>query len=134
VFALGCYLAPKYELGIAIGATEEHAGFDETPTLAATAELIELAVSICPALSRAELGRVWASVRPGSADGLPLLGPLPERPGIVLATGHFRNGILLSLITAELVCSWVLERSQPLDVAPFRPDRFAEREVAAGRG
>ena len=134
VFALGCYLAPKYEMGIAIGATEERVGFDETPTLAGTAELIGMGVAICPELAGAELTRVWASLRPGSEDGVPILGPTPERPGIILATGHYRNGILLSLITAELVCNWVLERPQPVDVTAFRLDRFAGREVAARRG
>ena len=131
VFALGCYLAPKYEMGIAIGATEERAGFDETPTLAGTAELIEMALSICPALAGVELARVWASLRPGSEDGLPILGPVPGSPGIIVATGHYRTGILLSLITGELVCSWVLGRPQPVDATAFRPDRFVGREAAA---
>lgn len=123
-YAPGCYLAPKYELGIAIGATEEDAGFDERPTLAGPARLIRAAVEACPALAGAELARVWASVRPGSADGLPILGPVPDRPGLILATGHFRNGILLSLITGELVKNWVLGREQPLDLSPFLPGRF----------
>jgi glycine oxidase len=124
LFALDCYLVPKYELGIAIGATVEHAGFDETPTLAAAADLIRTAIEVCPRLGNAELVRTWASVRPGSADGLPLLGPLPEHPGIIVATGHYVNGILLSLITGELVANWVLGRPQPIDVEAFRLDRF----------
>lgn len=124
VFALNCYLVPKVELGIAIGASHEHAGFDETPTLDVTAQLIETAISVCPALQTAELRRVWASVRPGSADGLPILGPVSDRPGVILATGHYANGVLLSLITGELVANWLLERPQPVDVSPFSLERF----------
>lgn len=121
IYASGCYLAPKFEHGIAIGATEEHVGFDERSTLAAVAALIDAAVQACPALADAELARTWASLRPASADGLPILGPVPDRPGLILATGHFRNGILLSLISGELVANWVLGRSQPVDVSPFLP-------------
>lgn len=124
IYAPGVYLAPKYELGIAIGSTEEHAGFDERPTLGGVAGLIAAAVDACPILADAELAQVWASVRPGSADGLPILGPVPDRPGLILATGHFRNGVLLSLITGQLAANWVLERPQPIDVTPFSPARF----------
>jgi glycine oxidase len=124
VFGRGVYLVPKVELGIAIGATEEEAGFSETPTLGAALTLIEGAVAVCPVLRDAELSHVWASLRPGSADGYPILGPVPEQPQVVLATGHFKNGVMLSLITGELVAGWVLGRDPDLDVRPFSPDRF----------
>jgi glycine oxidase len=124
VYAPGCYLAPKYTQGIVIGATEEDTGFDEHPTLGAVADLIAAAIEVCPTLRDAEFTRVWASLRPCSADGLPLIGPVPERQGLFLATGHFRNGILLSLITAELIANWVLEQPQPFDVSPFLPSRL----------
>jgi glycine oxidase len=131
IYASGCYLAPKVELGIAIGATEEHLGFDERPTLAPVAALIGAAVRACPALADAELVGTWASLRPASADGLPILGPVPDRPGLIIATGHFRNGILLSLISGELVANWVLGRSQPVDVSPFLPRTMTAAEATA---
>lgn len=123
IFA-GCYLVPKYDLGIAIGASEEMNGFDETPTLEPAAQLIETAVAACPMLRDAELSRVWASIRPGTPDEEPILGPVAGRPGLILATGHHANGILLSLISGELVANWVLGRPQPFDVSAFRVERF----------
>jgi glycine oxidase len=80
---------------------------------------------VYPALHDAELVRTWAGLRPRTADGLPALGPPHSRPGTIIATGHFRNGVLLSLATAEAVVNWVLGRPQQIDLTAFRPDRFS---------
>jgi len=127
VFARGYYLVPKPEMGIAIGATVEDAGFSETPTLAATSTLIDAAIQTCPTMADATLIRAWAGVRPGSEDGMPFLGPVPSMPGLILATGHFREGILMGPITGQLVANWVLARPQPLDVRPFGVERRPSR-------
>jgi glycine oxidase len=124
VFLPGGYLAPKYEMGITIGATEEDAGFDERTTLSGTAALIRLGVEACPALADAELIRIWASLRPASGDGLPIIGPVPDMPRLIVASGHFRNGVLLSLITGRLVSDSIEGRWPALDLAPFSPGRF----------
>jgi glycine oxidase len=124
VFA-GCYLVPKPEQGIAIGATHIRTGFDEMPTVGGALDLLEVGVEAVPALGAAELSRVWSSVRPGTPDGLPILGPAECLPGLILATGHYAYGIALSLITAQVVRSFVLGTPPPVDVAAFRPERFA---------
>ena len=127
VFALGYYLVPKPEMGIAIGATIEDAGFSETPTLAATSTLIDAAIQTCPTMAEATLLRAWAGVRPASGDGIPFLGPVPSMPGLILATGHFREGILMGPITGQLVANWVLGRPQPLDMRAFGVERDPSR-------
>lgn len=119
IFA-GCYLVPKPEAGIAIGATYEDAGFDETPTIDGARELTAFAADAVPAIRDAALSRAWSSVRPVSLDGLPILGPVVSHPGLLIATGHGANGIALSLITGELVRSWVLGKPEPVDSRAFR--------------
>lgn len=123
VFA-GCYLVPKPEIGLAIGATYLRAGFDRTPTIGGALELLAAGVSAVPALRRAAFDRVWSSLRPGTPDGIPILGPVRSLRGLILATGHSAYGITLSLITGELVRNWVLERTQPFPTDAFSFDRF----------
>jgi len=125
VFA-GEYLVPKGVAGLAVGATVEDAGFDETPTVGAIRDLMGAALDAVPILKEAEFLRAWAGVRPAAADGLPILGPHPDHPGLLLATGHFRNGVHLSLITGELVTDWVLGRPEQVDSVAFRLQRFSE--------
>lgn len=123
----GCYLVPKPEAGIAIGATYEEAGFDETPTIGGAQELSALATDALPALRDAPFSRAWASVRPVTHDGLPILGPVVSHPGLLIATGHGAYGIALSLITAELVRSWVLGKPEPVDSRAFRLEGREDR-------
>jgi glycine oxidase len=66
----------------------------------------------------------YGCLRPASADGLPLLGPVPGRPGLILATGHFRNGILLAPITGQLIAELIVGGAPSISLAPFRPDRL----------
>jgi glycine oxidase len=128
VFA-GCYLVPKPEQGIAIGATLLQAGFDETPTVGGALELLTIAVDAVPALRSAELSAAWSSVRPSTPDGLPILGPVPHLPGLILATGHYAVGIALSPITAELVRSWVMGTPLPVETDAFRVERFLDQNA-----
>jgi glycine oxidase len=123
VFA-GCYLVPKPEIGLAIGATYVRAGFDERPTIGGALELLPRAADAVPALKRVPFDRAWSSLRPGTHDGAPILGPAGDRGGLIIATGHSAYGIALSLITGELVANWVLGRPQPLPTEAFSPHRF----------
>ncbi len=120
----GAYLVPKPGGGVLVGATEEpEAGFDPRVTLGAVARLSRAAVGLVPALAGAELVETWAGFRPATPDRLPVLGPLPGRPDVWVASGHFRNGILLSALSGELVARGLVDR-QPLPAA-LAPDRFA---------
>ena len=119
------YLVPKPDGTLILGATQEDAGFDSRNTLGGLTYLAGGGQRIAPALADATFLRAWSGLRPGSADGLPLLGPVPGRPEVLLATGHFRNGILLSGITGRIIADLICHGSTEFDLTAFRPDRFA---------
>ncbi|MGQ0553104.1 MAG: glycine oxidase ThiO [Planctomycetota bacterium] len=113
------YLVPRLDGRILVGSTMEDAGFEEVTTAQALQRLRADARAILPATAQMEEESAWAGLRPGTADRMPYLGPVPECPGLVLATGHFRNGILLAPITALLVADVVAERPAMVDLSPY---------------
>jgi glycine oxidase len=117
------YVIPRASGEHIIGSTVEFVGFDKQVSVEAVEGLLARAMALVPALRDAELAASWACLRPAAADGLPVLGAVPKRPGLVVATGHYRNGILLAPITGKLVAELVItgKTSMPLD--PFRPGR-----------
>jgi glycine oxidase len=117
------YMIPRASGEHIIGATVEYVGFDKRVTVEGIASLLADATRIVPALREAEMVTSYGCLRPASTDGLPLLGPVPGRPGLVLATGHFRNGILLAPITGRLIAEWILSGRPSMPLDPFRPDR-----------
>ncbi len=118
------YLVPRAGGRVLVGATVEEAGFDTRVTLGGVASLARAACDGVPALAGAAVLRSWAGLRPGTPDGLPILGAVDGADGLVLATGHFRNGILLAPITARLLADLILDgRVAPL-LAPFTLGRF----------
>ena len=119
------YLVPRADGTIYVGATQEEAGFDRRVTLAGIEELVNDAATIAPALRNAELLSAGVGLRPGSADGLPAIGPAPGDERLLIAAGHFRNGILMSLITGRLLTALVGGQTPELPLAPFSPARFA---------
>lgn len=106
----GCYLVPKPDGSVVAGSTEEEVGFDARPTAGGIGDLLDFATRAVPALAEATVGRTWAALRPATPDGRPLIGPALELPGLIVATGHNRVGILLAPITADLVAR-VLRRA-----------------------
>lgn len=130
VFAGHGYLVPRADGTVYVGATQEEAGFDRRVTAAGAGELATLAGTLAPALAGAEFLRAGAGLRPGSADGLPVLGPAPNHENLLIAAGHFRNGILMSLVTGSIISALATGEAPALDLAPFDPARFA---VSAGR-
>ena len=116
------YLVPRGRR-ILVGATVEHTGFRKEVTAAGVAELLAAAIGLAPSLARARVTGSWSGLRPGTPDDLPVLGESPIR-GLFLATGHFRNGILLAPLTALLLAdavTGVLSR----DLSLFSLERFA---------
>jgi glycine oxidase len=83
-----------------------------------------MATALVPSLRLAEVASAWAGLRPGSPDGLPIIGRLPGRENVYVATGHFRNGILLAPITGKLVSQLILEGRPEMSLKPFDPARF----------
>jgi glycine oxidase len=113
------YMVPKRDGRVIVGATEEPGVHDRRTTLGGVAELSRAAVKLIPRLSEALFAGTWGGLRPGTPMGRPILGPVDGREGLLLATGHFRNGVLLSVVTGELVSALALGEDPPTDVSPF---------------
>ena len=122
------YLVPRADGTIVVGATAEEAGFDVRPRAGAVYELLRDAQSLVPAISEAELLEVCTGLRPGSPDNAPIIGTAAD--GLILATGHYRNGILLAPVTADGVAALVADGELPAVLAPFTPQRFAAVRAA----
>ena len=106
------YLVPWEDSSLLIGATSEDAGFDERPTAGGVQGLLRSAIELIPQLADATFVGVRVGLRPASRDGLPILRPSAADPRLVYATGHFRNGVLLAPLTAELVARYLLSGEQ----------------------
>ncbi|HLZ13597.1 MAG TPA: glycine oxidase ThiO [Candidatus Acidoferrum sp.] len=128
------YLVPRNDGRILAGATVEYKGFDKTLTAGGQRKLFSAAIELVPALENARVEEAWAGLRPDSPDHLPILGPA-DLPGLLVATGHFRSGVLLTPITAKLVREWITTGSVSQDWDRFSPLRFAamqkQNEAAA---
>lgn len=122
------YLVPRVDGRIVAGSTVEEAGFDERVTAAGLSKILDSALAICPELGGAEVIETWAGLRPGTPDDLPILGPA-DCEGLWIATGHYRNGILLAPATANLFRNWIVCANPGVDVAAFSPSRFARHEM-----
>lgn len=109
-----CYIVPWKDGSLLAGATVEEAGFDERPTTSAVTDLMQAASDLLPAVREAACRHVRVGLRPACPDGLPLVGRSQRWPSLVYATGHFRNGVLLAPLTADLVAGLILDnRSDP---------------------
>jgi glycine oxidase len=111
-----------------VGATVEDIGFDKTVEASVIGRLHRSAAALVPELATATIAESWAGLRPGTPDNLPLIG-MTETPGAFIATGHFRNGILLAPVTAQLVSDLIVGRPPGLDLSAFSPSRFAAPAV-----
>jgi glycine oxidase len=123
----GGYLVPRGDGRYYLGATMEERGFDTAITALGVYELLREAAEVLPGILELEIEEHFAGLRPGSADNAPIVGTDPADERIVWATGHFRNGILLCPVTADLVADELT--GAPGDHA-FRPDRFGPPVVA----
>jgi len=117
------YLVPRNDGRIVAGATVEYAGFDKRTTAGGIEKILSAAIDLAPGLANARIEETWAGLRPDSPDHLPILGPT-DIDGLVMATGHFRSGILLTPITARLIREWVTEQRVSVDWDRFSPLRF----------
>jgi glycine oxidase len=115
------YVVPRASGETVLGATVEDAGFDDAPTDAATELLLRQAIRAVPAVADLEVVEASASLRPGTPDDGPLIG---EWEGLLVASGHYRNGILLAPITAEAIAALLAGEEPPPETAAFDPRRF----------
>ena len=130
IWGKDCYVVPWQDGTVLVGATVEEVGFDERTTAAGVRDLLEAVCELLPEAWGATFVDARAGLRPASADGLPVVGRSSTVPGLVYATGHFRNGILLAPLTASLVADLILEnRDEDPALAlmsPARPGTDAE--------
>lgn len=124
VWGKGGYLVPRLNGGLIVGSTVEYVGFEKSVTLEGIRRLSELTLSLLPGLAPQPFTRAWAGLRPHSKDGLPLIGPLTDLEGLSIATGHFRNGILLGPLTGRLVSESILGEQTSFPLEAFSPKRF----------
>ena len=117
------YLVPRADGEVVVGATVEERGFDTEVTGGAVHELLRAAIELVPDVAELALVETAAGLRPGTPDNAPLLGATAIE-GLVLATGHFRNGILLAPVTADAVVDLLATGEVPAGMAPFSPRRF----------
>jgi glycine oxidase len=119
------YLVPRSDGRIIAGSTIERTGFDHDVTAGGIRKILRGALLLVPALENARIEETWAGLRPDSPDHLPIIGPT-DIDGLLVATGHFRSGILLAPITARLIGEWVTKQKVSLDWERFSPMRFVE--------
>jgi glycine oxidase len=122
---LDAYLVPRADGRLVVGATVEERGWDTTVTAGGVHELLRAAYELLPGTAELELTETIAGLRPGSPDNAPLIGR-SEVEGLLLATGHYRNGVLLTPVTADAIAALVTGEALPSWAEPFRPTRFAE--------
>jgi glycine oxidase len=119
------YLVPRDDGRILVGATVEHVGFDRVVHEPVIQRLLDAAIALVPALKQHEVLEKWSGLRPDSPDHLPILGPT-DVDGLLIATGHFRNGILLAPITAQIICEYTQTQRIDAEYQPFSPMRFVK--------
>lgn len=117
------YLIPRSDGRLLVGATVEEAGFDKRTDSATMQRFHRAALALVPKLADAKILEDWAGLRPGTPDALPILGAA-QTPGYFVATGHFRDGILLAPVTAQIMANVITGGSIGFDLAPFSPARF----------
>ncbi|HTE88073.1 MAG TPA: glycine oxidase ThiO [Terriglobales bacterium] len=117
------YLVPRSDGRILIGATVEEAGYDKRTDADTIQRLHQAAIDLVPALKPARVLEAWAGLRPGTPDDLPILGATAT-PGYFVATGHFRNGILLAPVTAHVMAQVMTGVKSEYDISAFSPGRF----------
>jgi glycine oxidase len=125
LWAPGAYLVPRRDGRLLIGATVEEKGYDTTLTAGGVLTLLEAAWRAVPAVEELPIDEMWVGHRPGSRDDAPILGPGPI-DGLVYATGHHRNGILLTPVTADAIVRLVLDGMADPAIRPFGVERFAD--------
>jgi glycine oxidase len=121
-----CYLVPRDDGRVLVGATVEFVGYRREVTAGAVRDLLDAAIELVPSLEHAAVRDAWSSFRPYTPDELPLLGRTRVK-GLLLATGHYRNGILLAPITAEILTAIATGTEPPVDVTPFEASRLTAR-------
>jgi len=124
------YVIPRLGGLLIAGSTSEKAGYDKRVTAGGVASIVQRAAEILPCFGDLAVTETWAGLRPSSPDGLPILGPDPQISGLVYATGHYRNGILLTPVTAKAIGELLLKGESSVNLSPFGVERFTRPQAA----
>jgi glycine oxidase ThiO len=114
---------PRPDGSLVLGVTVEEAGFDDRVTLGGLRQILHQVCAVAPAVGRLPLARAWAGLRPATPDGWPYMGPVPPLQNLWVSTGHFRKGILLAPLCAQLMARSILANHLDDDLQPFKPTR-----------
>jgi glycine oxidase len=127
----GGYVVPRIDGRVLAGSTSERVGFDKSLSESTACRLMEIACAIVPVLTALEITDHWAGLRPHAPDGLPILGQLSDTQDLFIATGHYRNGILLAPLTAKLVAEKLVNNTHSDYLSMFGHDRFSLGSIGA---
>ncbi|MDQ0418669.1 glycine oxidase [Croceifilum oryzae] len=127
LYTSDCYIVPKSGNRLLVGATESPYEWEPIVKMEGLFQLFLKAAKMYPAVLDGELERTWSGIRPQTKDGLPYLGLDPDLSGLIYATGHYRNGILLSAITGEIVTELIVHGKSSFDLQPFAPERWRKK-------
>ncbi len=130
IYSCRGYVIPRLGGFLIAGSTTEHSGYDKRVTAGGVASIIERAAEILPCFNQLAITETWAGLRPHAPDDLPILGADPNVAGLIYATGHYRNGILLAPITARVISELITKGQSSVNIAPFSVGRFARRQAA----
>jgi glycine oxidase len=122
------YMVPRGDGRLVVGATVEERGFDTTLTAGGVHELLREAYRLIPEIAELEFAEASVGLRPGTPDNAPMIGP-SAADGLLIATGHFRNGVLQAPVTAESIAALLAGGDPAFDLAAFSPGRFAGRPI-----
>ena len=126
IWAGDCYLVPRVDGQVILGATVEDGNYDRRPTLAGVGALTEAALEFLPWAGQLVFESVWAGLRPATPDRFPIIGRAREVAGLIIATAHFRNGILLGPLTGRWITQLIHDGALAPELAAFGPDRFGD--------
>jgi len=126
------YFVPRQDGRILVGASMESVGFKRGNTVVEMHGLLNGLLRLTPQLAHEKIEHQWMGFRPGTPDGLPFLGPIHEKPGLWVASGHYRNGVALAPITAEIMSGWMLGKQPDMDMTCFLPNRSVQPSSVLG--
>jgi len=126
------YFVPRQDGRILVGASMESVGFKRGNTVVEMHGLLNGLLRLMPQLAHEQIEYQWMGFRPGTPDGLPFMGPIHEKPGLWVASGHYRNGVALAPITAKIMSGWMLGEQPDMDMACFLPNRSVQPSSVLG--